>query len=74
MKEILPVRKSYTPHLEGDIPALVMELLSDKEGGEYSFKHTYPPGKWFFYEQILFVPKPNLLDWRSHYNKGLCVS
>ena len=27
-----------------------------KDGGEYSFKRTYPPGKWFFYEQILQVP------------------
>lgn len=54
--EVLVTRKSYTPNLEGDIPALVMEFLSDKEGGEYSFKRTYPPGKWFFYEQILKVP------------------
>ncbi|MFN7501662.1 MAG: Uma2 family endonuclease [Dolichospermum sp.] len=56
VKEILPERKSYTPNLEGDIPALVVEFLSDQEGGEYSFKRTYPPGKWFFYEQILQVP------------------
>jgi len=58
---ILPVepgkdRKSYTPRLEGDIPSLVMEFLSETEGGEYSVKRTYPPGKWFFYEQILQVP------------------
>ena len=56
VKEILPDRKSYTPHLEGDIPAIVMEFLSDKEGGEYSIKPTYPPGKWFFYQHILQVP------------------
>jgi Uma2 family endonuclease len=56
VKEIIPERKSYTPHLEGDIPAVVMEFLSDTEGGEYSVKRTYPPGKWFFYEQILQVP------------------
>jgi Uma2 family endonuclease len=49
-------RKSYTPNLEGDIPAIVMEFLSDSEGGEYSVKRSYPPGKWFFYEQILKVP------------------
>ena len=49
-------RKSYTPNLEGDIPSVVMEFLSDTEGGEYSVKRTYPPGKWFFYEQILKVP------------------
>lgn len=33
-----------------------MEFLSATEGGEYSIKPTYPPGKWFFYEQILRVP------------------
>ncbi len=49
-------RKSYTPNLEGDIPSVVMEFLSDTDGGEYSVKRTYPPGKWFFYEQILKVP------------------
>jgi Uma2 family endonuclease len=54
--EILPGRKSYTPKLEGDIPAVVMEFLSDKDGGEYSSRRVYPPGKWFFYEQILQVP------------------
>jgi hypothetical protein len=32
-----------------------MEFLSDKDGGEYSVKRTYPPGRWFFYEQILQV-------------------
>lgn len=50
------VNRSYTPRLQGDIPAIVMEFLSDTEGGEYSSKPTYPPGKWFFYEQILQVP------------------
>lgn len=33
-----------------------MEFLSDTDGQEYSVKRTYPPGKWFFYEQILQVP------------------
>ncbi|MEA5579689.1 Uma2 family endonuclease [Anabaena sp. UHCC 0451] len=56
VKEIVPERKSYTPNLEGDFPAIVIEFLSDTEGGEYSVKRTYPPGKWFFYEQILQVP------------------
>ncbi|HLO88186.1 MAG TPA: Uma2 family endonuclease [Nostocaceae cyanobacterium] len=56
VKEIIDLRRSYTPHLEGDIPAIVMEFLSHIEGGEYSVKRTYPPGKWFFYEQILQVP------------------
>lgn len=50
------VTRSYTPQLQGDFPAVVMEFLSDTEGGEYSIKPTYPPGKWFFYEQVLRVP------------------
>jgi Uma2 family endonuclease len=50
------VIRSYTPRLQGDIPVIVMEFISDTEGGEYSSKPTYPPGKWFFYEQILQVP------------------
>jgi Putative restriction endonuclease len=49
-------RRSYTPILEGDTPGVVMEFLSDTEGSEYSVKRTFPPGKWFFYEQILKVP------------------
>jgi hypothetical protein len=58
---VLPVetvvdRKSYTPHLEGDLPLIVLEFLSDEDGEEYSSKQTYPPGKWFFYEQILQIP------------------
>ncbi len=53
---ILVDRKSYTPNLEGDIPAVVMEFISDTDGGEYSVKRSYPPGRWFFYEQILRVP------------------
>ncbi|MEH2305136.1 Uma2 family endonuclease [Nostoc sp.] len=56
VNQVLGERKSYTSNLDGDIPAIVMEFLSDTEGGEYSFKRTYPPGKWFFYEQILQVP------------------
>ena len=50
------IRRSYTPHLSGEIPAIVMEFLSDTGGEVYSIKRTYPPGKWFFYEQILRVP------------------
>lgn len=50
------IYRSYTPNLQGDIPAIVMEFVSDEEGKEYSVKPTYPPGKWFFYEQILRVP------------------
>jgi Uma2 family endonuclease len=50
------VLRSYTPQLQGSLPLVVMEFLSDSEGGEYSIKPTYPPGKWYFYEQILRVP------------------
>ena len=50
------IKRSYTPNLQGDIPTVVMEFLSDAEGTEYSSKRTYPPGKWFYYEQILQVP------------------
>ncbi|AFY58908.1 Protein of unknown function (DUF820) [Rivularia sp. PCC 7116] len=50
------VKRSYTPNLQGEIPVVVMEFLSDAEGTEYSSKRTYPPGKWFYYEQILRVP------------------
>ncbi|MGB7519867.1 MAG: Uma2 family endonuclease [Spirulinaceae cyanobacterium] len=63
------INRSYTPHLDGEIPAVVMEFLSDKEGGEYSVKPTYPPGKWYFYEKVLqvriyviFEPKQGLLE------------
>ncbi|WP_414527695.1 Uma2 family endonuclease [Nodularia chucula] len=55
-------RKSYTPNLQGDVPAVVMEFLSDTDGEEYSVKRTYPPGKWFFYEQILQVPVYVIFD------------
>ncbi|NJM77789.1 MAG: Uma2 family endonuclease [Acaryochloridaceae cyanobacterium RU_4_10] len=50
------VIRSYTPQIQGDVPLIVMEFLSDTEGGEYSNKPTHPPGKWFFYEQVLRVP------------------
>jgi Uma2 family endonuclease len=50
------VKRSYTPQLQGDFPVIVVEILSDTDGAEYSSKPTYPPGKWFFYEQILRVP------------------
>ena len=50
------IRRSYTPNLEGDIPAIVIEFLSGSPNDEYSIKPSYPPGKWFFYEQVLRVP------------------
>ncbi len=56
VKEVQSHRKSYTPILEGEIPLIVMEFLSETNRGEYSVKRTYPPGRWFFYERILQVP------------------
>jgi len=50
------VRRSYTRNAEGEVPAVVMEFLSDTDGSEYSNKPTYPYGKWRFYERILQVP------------------
>jgi Uma2 family endonuclease len=50
------IRRSYTPYLEGDVPTIVMEFISETEGSEYSINPHYPYGKWYFYEQILQVP------------------
>ena len=50
------IRRSYTPYLEGDRVAIVMEFLSEEEGGELSVRSTPPYGKLHFYEQILQVP------------------
>ncbi|AKV67524.1 Uma2 family endonuclease [Microcystis panniformis] len=50
------IRRSYTPHLEGEMPSIVLEFISETEGGEYSINPHYPYGKWYFYEQILQVP------------------
>lgn len=47
VNQVIGERRSYTPNLEGDIPAVVMEFLSEEQGEEYSVKRTYPPGKWF---------------------------
>ncbi len=49
-------RRSYTPQLEGDVPTIVMEFISETDGGEYSYRRVPPLGKWFFYEQVLRVP------------------
>ena len=56
------VKRSYTPQLQGDLPVIVMEFISDTDGTEYSIKPTYPPGKWFFYERILKVPNYVILE------------
>jgi Putative restriction endonuclease len=50
------VDRSYTPNLQGELPTIVLEFISETEGGEYSIKPTTPIGKWFFYERILKVP------------------
>ncbi|MDB9404676.1 Uma2 family endonuclease [Microcystis aeruginosa CS-1036] len=50
------IRRSYTTHAEGEVPAIVMEFISETEGGEYSINPHYPYGKWYFYERILQVP------------------
>ncbi|MBD2664309.1 hypothetical protein B6N60_01142 [Richelia sinica FACHB-800] len=50
------IRRSYTPNLEGEQVAVVMEFLSDTDGGELSVRSTPPYGKLYFYEQILKVP------------------
>ncbi len=56
------VERSYTPRLQGELPVLVLEFLSATEGEEYSAKQTYPPGKFFFYEQILQVPSYGIFE------------
>ncbi len=50
------VRRSYTPHLQGEAVAIVMEFLSDEDNSELSLRSTPPYGKLYFYEQILQVP------------------
>ncbi|MEB3292599.1 MAG: hypothetical protein VKJ24_05530, partial [Synechococcales bacterium] len=50
------INRSYTPNLQGDLPLIVLEFISETDGGEYSNRRTPPIGKWFFYERILQVP------------------
>ncbi|MFB2923538.1 Uma2 family endonuclease [Aerosakkonema funiforme] len=50
-------RRSYTPNTEGTIPQVVMEFLSATYGEEYSVESTENIGKWFFYEQVIKVPR-----------------
>jgi Uma2 family endonuclease len=59
------VRRSYTPNAEGEVPAVVMEFLSDTKGNEYSTKVVYPYGKLWFYERILQVPVYAIFDPKS---------
>ena len=46
VREQLASRNSYTPNLEGDLPLIVMEFISETEGGEYSIKAIYQGDKW----------------------------
>jgi Uma2 family endonuclease len=50
------IRRSYTPYTEGEAVAVVMEFLSEADGGELSVRSTPPYGKLYFYEQVLQVP------------------
>lgn len=56
------VRRSYTPTLEGEPVAVVMEFLSETDTGEYSVRPNYPYGKLYFYEHILQVPVYAIFD------------
>ncbi|MEG5058966.1 Uma2 family endonuclease [Microcoleus sp. A2-C5] len=56
-QNVSQVRRSYTPHTEGTIPQIVMEFLSETYGEEYSVEFKQRVGKWFFYEQIIKVPR-----------------
>lgn len=55
-------RRSYTPNLQGDPVAVVMEFLSETEGTEYSIRSSPPYGKMYFYETILQVPTYIIFD------------
>jgi Uma2 family endonuclease len=59
---VAEVERSYTPRLQGDIPAIVLEFLSATDGGEYSIRKKPPCGKWFFYEEVLKVPTYGIFD------------
>ena len=56
------IRRSYSPHLDGNTPAIMMEFLSEEETGEYSTRPTFPYGKMYFYEKILEVPLYVIFD------------
>jgi len=56
------IRRSYSPHIDGEVPAIVMEFLSEEETGEYSMRPTPPYGKMYFYEQILQIPVYVIFD------------
>ncbi len=59
------VDKSYTPHLQGDVPTIVLEFLSDTDETEYSNKLDNPMGKWYYYERVLKVPYYGIFEPKS---------
>lgn len=50
------IRRSYSPHVDGEVPAIAMEFLSEEDTSEYSMRPTPAYGKMYFYEQILQIP------------------
>ncbi|MEL6780022.1 MAG: Uma2 family endonuclease [Cyanobacteria bacterium J06597_16] len=59
------IRRSYTPHTQGDVPPVVMEFLSESDCGEYSMKSMetdHKTGKWHFYERVIEVPRYVIFD------------
>ena len=54
--------RSYTPHIKGPVPQVVMEFLSESDCGEYSVQSGKKIGKWHFYEQIIEVPTYVIFD------------
>lgn len=50
------IRRSYSPHIDGEVPAIAMEFLSEEDTSEYSMRPTPSYGKMYFYEQILQIP------------------
>ena len=74
----IEVERSYTPVLEGDLPLVVMEFISETAGTEYSVKPSYPPGRWFYYERVLevsnyviFYPKTGAIEFYRLSENGL---
>jgi Uma2 family endonuclease len=59
------IDRSYTPHLHGEVPTIVIEMLSATDGTEFSMRPDSPMGKWYFYEQILKVPYYGIFEPKS---------
>jgi Putative restriction endonuclease len=56
------INNSYTPHLQGEVPTIVLEFLSETGGTEYSMRPKNPMGKWFYYQLVLKVPYYGIFD------------